>query len=143
MILPLTRRCLSNNMNKGQNFFLAVGVSLLHVLGSGGLLCSLHCIVLLHIHHQSTTCIVRLVFFSFVVFVLFLIMQVISVTFLHRFWLDLTPTQLMWNLSDTGWAKSAYSNLFGPWHQGACVFIHHTERFDPHRTAEVWSKNFV
>ncbi|XP_070579708.1 acyl-coenzyme A synthetase ACSM3, mitochondrial-like [Ptychodera flava] len=47
-----------------------------------------------------------------------------------KYFLDLTPTDMIWNLSDTGWAKCAYSNLFGPWLQGACVFIHHTPKFD-------------
>ena len=27
-----------------------------------------------------------------------------------------------WNLSDTGWAKAAWSSFFGPWQIGACVF---------------------
>jgi len=40
-----------------------------------------------------------------------------------RFWLDLRPSDLHWNLSETGWAKAAWSNLFGPWNQGAALFI--------------------
>ena len=39
-----------------------------------------------------------------------------------KYWLDLKPTDLHWNLSDTGWAKAAYSNLFGPWIMGAAMF---------------------
>jgi acetyl-CoA synthetase/medium-chain acyl-CoA synthetase len=39
-----------------------------------------------------------------------------------RFWLDLRPGDLHWNLSDTGWAKAAWSSFFGPWNQGATVF---------------------
>lgn len=39
-----------------------------------------------------------------------------------RFWLDLKPSDLHWNLSDTGWAKAAWSSLFGPWNMGACIF---------------------
>lgn len=38
------------------------------------------------------------------------------------FWLDLRPGDLHWNLSDTGWAKAAWSSLFGPWHCGATIF---------------------
>lgn len=38
-------------------------------------------------------------------------------------WLDAAPGDVVWNLSDTGWAKAAWSNLFGPWHMGACVFV--------------------
>ncbi|XP_066291203.1 acyl-coenzyme A synthetase ACSM3, mitochondrial-like isoform X2 [Branchiostoma lanceolatum] len=56
-----------------------------------------------------------------------------------RYWLDLTSSDMIWNMSDTGWAKSAYSNLFGPWVQGACVFIHHTPKFDAVETLKAVS----
>jgi acetyl-CoA synthetase/medium-chain acyl-CoA synthetase len=49
-----------------------------------------------------------------------------------RFWLDLTPHDLHWTLSDTGWAKAAWGCLFGPWSQGAAIFIQDAPgRFDP------------
>jgi acyl-coenzyme A synthetase/AMP-(fatty) acid ligase len=49
-----------------------------------------------------------------------------------RFWLDLGPADLHWNVSDTGWAKAAWSSLFGPWNCGASLFIHHTPgKFHP------------
>lgn len=48
-----------------------------------------------------------------------------------RFWLDLTDSDVMWNTSDTGWAKSAWSSVFSPWIQGACVFAHYLPRFEP------------
>jgi len=49
-----------------------------------------------------------------------------------RFWLDQTPNDLHWTLSDTGWAKAAWSCLFGPWSQGAALFIQDSPgRFDP------------
>nr|XP_004665464.2 acyl-coenzyme A synthetase ACSM3, mitochondrial isoform X1 [Jaculus jaculus]XP_044998783.1 acyl-coenzyme A synthetase ACSM3, mitochondrial isoform X1 [Jaculus jaculus] len=48
-----------------------------------------------------------------------------------RFWLDLIPSDVMWNTSDTGWAKSAWSSVFSPWTQGACVFAHYLPRFEP------------
>ncbi|MEW6729958.1 MAG: AMP-binding protein [Acidobacteriota bacterium] len=41
-----------------------------------------------------------------------------------RYWLDLRPEDLHWNLSDTGWAKAAWSSLFGPLHTGSTLFIH-------------------
>ena len=47
-----------------------------------------------------------------------------------KYWLDLKPSDLHWNISDTGWAKSAWSNLFAPWSQGAGVFIHDMPRFE-------------
>jgi len=51
-----------------------------------------------------------------------------------KFWLDLKPDDLHWNLSDTGWAKAGWSSFFGPWNCGATVFVHHTSRFDAKKT---------
>jgi len=48
-----------------------------------------------------------------------------------KYWLDLSPEDIHWNISDTGWAKSAYSSFFGPWFQGSCVFVYHRPRFEP------------
>jgi acetyl-CoA synthetase/medium-chain acyl-CoA synthetase len=41
-----------------------------------------------------------------------------------KYWQGLTGDDLHWNLSDTGWAKAAWSCLFGPWSQGAAVFVY-------------------
>jgi len=47
-------------------------------------------------------------------------------------WLDLKPNDVHWNLSDTGWAKAAWSNFYGPWQMGACVFVMDSRgKFDP------------
>jgi acetyl-CoA synthetase/medium-chain acyl-CoA synthetase len=54
-----------------------------------------------------------------------------------RYWLDLGENDLHWNCSDTGWAKAAWSSFFGPWNQGAAVFVHHTGGFNPKRTLEL------
>jgi len=54
-----------------------------------------------------------------------------------EFWLDLSEDDLHWNLSDTGWAKAAYSSLYGPWIMGAAIFVHHTSKFDPRQTLEL------
>lgn len=49
-----------------------------------------------------------------------------------RYWLNLTPDDLHWNLSDTGWAKAAWSSLFGPWNCGAAVFVQQSSgKFQP------------
>jgi acetyl-CoA synthetase/medium-chain acyl-CoA synthetase len=37
-------------------------------------------------------------------------------------WLCCKPHDVHWNLADNGWAKAAWSSLFGPWHMGACIF---------------------
>jgi acetyl-CoA synthetase/medium-chain acyl-CoA synthetase len=55
-----------------------------------------------------------------------------------KYWLDLKPGDLHWNLSDTGWAKAAYSNLFGPWSMGAAMFTFDGRgRFDARQTLEL------
>ncbi|CAN2390063.1 acyl-CoA synthetase medium-chain family member 3 [Pristimantis euphronides] len=48
-----------------------------------------------------------------------------------KYWLDLTPSDVLWNVSDTGWAKSAWCSVFSPWIQGSCVFSHYMPRFEP------------
>ena len=40
-----------------------------------------------------------------------------------RFWQDLTPQDLHWTVSDTGWAKAAWGKLFGQWRLGTPVFL--------------------
>ncbi|MCP4747383.1 MAG: AMP-binding protein [Desulfobacteraceae bacterium] len=57
-----------------------------------------------------------------------------------RYWLDLNENDLHWNISDTGWAKAAWSSYFGPWNMGAAQFIHHTDRFDPKVTLDMLAK---
>jgi acyl-coenzyme A synthetase/AMP-(fatty) acid ligase len=57
-----------------------------------------------------------------------------------KFWLDLKPQDLHWNVSDTGWAKAAWSSYFGPWNMGAALFVQHTDRFDPKKTLELLAK---
>ncbi len=57
-----------------------------------------------------------------------------------KYWLDLRPEDMHWNVSDTGWAKAAWSSYFGPWNMGSAQFIHHTDRFDPQKTLELLSK---
>lgn len=52
-------------------------------------------------------------------------------------WLDCKPGDVHWNVSDLGWAKAAWSSLFGPWQMGACIFaldIH--GKFDPAHTLD-------
>jgi acetyl-CoA synthetase/medium-chain acyl-CoA synthetase len=57
-----------------------------------------------------------------------------------KFWLDLTENDLHWNLSDTGWAKAAWSSFFGPWNCGAAIFVHDsTGKFDGKRTLDILS----
>jgi len=57
-----------------------------------------------------------------------------------KYWLDLREDDMHWNVSDTGWAKAAWSSYFGPWNMGAAQFIHHTDRFDPQKTLELLSQ---
>ncbi len=54
-----------------------------------------------------------------------------------KYWLDLKPDDLHWNISDTGWAKAAWSSYFGPWNCGAGIFIHDAAGFDARRVLEI------
>jgi acyl-coenzyme A synthetase/AMP-(fatty) acid ligase len=38
-----------------------------------------------------------------------------------RYWQDLRPGDIFWGVADTGWAKAAWSKLFGQWGVGATV----------------------
>lgn len=61
-----------------------------------------------------------------------------------KYWLDLRPDDLHWNLSDTGWAKAVYSSLFGPWRMGTAVFMQHsTGRFNARKTLEILEQNGI
>ena len=44
-----------------------------------------------------------------------------------RFWQDLGPDDVFWGVSDTGWAKAAWSKLFGQWALGAAVMAWNAE----------------
>lgn len=55
-----------------------------------------------------------------------------------KYWLDLRPDDLHWNLSDTGWAKAAWSSLFGPWNMGSALFVHDGRgKYSPRETLEL------
>ena len=45
-----------------------------------------------------------------------------------KFWQDLKPDDLFWTISDMGWAKAAWSKLFGQWAIGSCLFLHNAGR---------------
>lgn len=57
-----------------------------------------------------------------------------------KYWLDLGPDDMHWNLSDTGWAKAAWSSFYGPWNCGATIFVHHTSGFNSKKTLEYLEK---
>lgn len=55
-----------------------------------------------------------------------------------KYWLALTPDDLHWNMSDTGWAKAAWSSLFGPWNMGAALFVHDGRgKYNPRESLEL------
>lgn len=58
-----------------------------------------------------------------------------------RFWLRAGPGDLVWNVSDTGWAKGAWSSLFAPWMCGAGVFALHAEAVEPARMLD-WLEKY-
>ena len=58
-----------------------------------------------------------------------------------KYWHDLKSTDLLWTLSDTGWAKAAYGKLFGQWTLGAAVMQHDARgRFDAPLTLSLLEK---
>ncbi len=56
-----------------------------------------------------------------------------------KYWLDQQPGDLHWNISDTGWAKAAWSSYFGPFICGSCIFVDEAD-FSPVRTLELLSR---
>jgi acetyl-CoA synthetase/medium-chain acyl-CoA synthetase len=62
-------------------------------------------------------------------------------TITAKYWLDLHEDDLHWNVSEMGWAKAAWSNLFGPWVMGAAMFIQDARgKFDPFETLEMLNR---
>ncbi len=62
-------------------------------------------------------------------------------TITGKYWLDLHEDDLHWNLSEMGWAKAAWSNLFGPWVMGAAMFIQDARgKFNALETLEMLNK---
>ncbi len=53
-----------------------------------------------------------------------------------RYWIGVTPQDLFWSTSATGWAKAAWSVLFGPWELGVPTFMY-AGRFEPRRHLEI------
>ncbi len=62
-------------------------------------------------------------------------------TITGKYWLDLHEDDLHWNLSEMGWAKAAWSNLFGPWMMGAAMFMQDARgKFNALETLEMLHK---
>jgi len=56
-------------------------------------------------------------------------------------WHDLTPNDLHWTLSDTGWAKAAWGKIYGQWIMGAAVFVYDERgRFNPAKVLELMDR---
>ncbi len=47
-----------------------------------------------------------------------------------RYWLDCKPDDLVWSTAATGWAKSLWNVLLGPWSCGSAIVMH-DGGFDP------------
>jgi acetyl-CoA synthetase/medium-chain acyl-CoA synthetase len=57
-----------------------------------------------------------------------------------KYWHDLGPDNMVWTLTDTGWAKAAWGSFFNAWNLGAIIFVHHCVGFDPKRSLEILGK---
>uniref|UniRef100_A0A8B9ZRB0 medium-chain acyl-CoA ligase n=1 Tax=Anas zonorhyncha TaxID=75864 RepID=A0A8B9ZRB0_9AVES len=42
----------------------------------------------------------------------------------ERYWLDLTPSDVIWNIADTGWILTSLTSVFDAWVFGSCIFVH-------------------
>jgi acyl-coenzyme A synthetase/AMP-(fatty) acid ligase len=61
-----------------------------------------------------------------------------------KYWIGLGPDDLHWNISDTGWAKAAWSSLFAPLIAGAAQLIHNPSgAFDAKRNLDILAQNPV
>lgn len=60
-----------------------------------------------------------------------------------KFWQDLTSTDMQWAVSDPGWAKSAWGNMFAPFSCGAGVFIYEMGTFNARVMLDILSKNQI
>src|SRR6266516_1874365 len=62
-------------------------------------------------------------------------------TITGKYWLDLHEDDLHWNVSEMGWDKAAWSNLFGPWVMVAAMFIQDARgKFNALETLEMLHK---
>ncbi len=60
------------------------------------------------------------------------------------YWLGLKAGDIHWNVSDTGWAKAAWSSLFGPWMVGAAIAVDTMSgKFNPQEFLQILSTNPV
>ncbi|XP_070088681.1 acyl-coenzyme A synthetase ACSM4, mitochondrial-like [Equus caballus] len=51
-------------------------------------------------------------------------------TLCGRYWLDLKSSDIIHNMSNTGWVKATIGSVFSSWLPGACVFVHWMAQFD-------------
>jgi acetyl-CoA synthetase len=47
------------------------------------------------------------------------------------YWLGVLPGDRHLNISSPGWAKHAWSSVFGPWNAGATVVVYHRSKVEP------------
>jgi acetyl-CoA synthetase len=59
------------------------------------------------------------------------------------YWIGLQPGDVHWNISSPGWAKHAWSCLFGPWNAGATVFVYNYSRFNAKNTLHMLARTPV
>jgi acyl-coenzyme A synthetase/AMP-(fatty) acid ligase len=56
------------------------------------------------------------------------VVHLVAYTFAKRmqaqFWFDCKPDDLVWCTAGTGWAKSLWNVLLGPWSCGSCIVLH-------------------
>ena len=51
-------------------------------------------------------------------------------TLTTMYWLGVQPGDVHMSISQPGWAKHSWSQVFAPWSAEACIFIYNTDRFE-------------
>jgi acyl-coenzyme A synthetase/AMP-(fatty) acid ligase len=51
-------------------------------------------------------------------------------------WHNVSESDIIWTITDTGWAKIAWGAFFGQWIMGATIFVYDYKRFDPKKVLE-------
>lgn len=60
-----------------------------------------------------------------------------------RYWLDLTPSDVIWNIADTGWILTSLTSVFDAWVFGSCIFVHQLPQIESATILNVRKKLWI
>uniref|UniRef100_A0A493T2D6 medium-chain acyl-CoA ligase n=1 Tax=Anas platyrhynchos platyrhynchos TaxID=8840 RepID=A0A493T2D6_ANAPP len=61
----------------------------------------------------------------------------------ERYWLDLTPSDVIWNIADTGWILTSLTSVFDAWVFGSCIFVHQLPQIESATILNVRKKLWI